>query len=370
MAVNLICSKCKKTYKLGTRICQSCGLTLRNYKVRVHLEDGRWKSKQVKSLTLARSVEAQFQTDKIKGETLGVRKAPKLSLVWSDYIKWAKANKRTWKADLSRWNHHIEPVIGSLKMNRISPKHVQKILNRMIDTGSSKGSHQGSGYAPATLKQVLILVKRLFNYAKDQKLYKGDNPGDSVELEVHDNTVTRPLAHDEMVKLLDTLNTDQNDRAVLIVQFGLATGRRKGEILGLKWQDVDLINGLVTFPGYITKNKKTQSIPIGEEAVAVLGRAKVLQVSELVFPCQTGKFYHSFTRTWHRIRKRAGLNDFRFHDLRHSYATFLASSGKVDIYTLQNLLGHKDRKMTERYAHLIDSTLRLGTSVIDRIMRQ
>jgi integrase len=94
-----------------------------------------------------------------------------------------------------------------------------------------------------------------------------------------------------------------------------------------------------------TKNKKTHSVPVNKHAMEILKTAQEMKVSDLVFPCDTGKYYHSFSRTWYRIRDKAGVN-VRFHGLRH-----------------------KDIKMTQRYSHIMNSALRKGTEVADELFR-
>ena len=102
--------------------------------------------------------------------------------------------------------------------------------------------------------------------------------------------------------------------------------------------------------------------------------AKESKISEYVFPSSSGQHYNSgLSLAWTRMRKRLkrenilDITSFRFHDLRHTYASHLASSGQVDIYTLKTLLGHKDIKLTERYSHLSNERLRQSTEVLDTL---
>ena len=149
--------------------------------------------------------------------------------------------------------------------------------------------------------------------------------------------------------------------------LALYSGKRKGAILKLTWDKVDLENGFITLVASNTKSIETQMVPMNESCMAVLKRAHEIRISEWVFPSSTGKFYYNtFNANWKLFKKRAGI-DIRFHDLRHTYASYLASSGKVDIYTLKKLLGHKTINMTQRYAHLIDGTLRNATNVADKV---
>ena len=88
-----------------------------------------------------------------------------------------------------------------------------------------------------------------------------------------------------------------------------------------------------------------------------------------MFPNSKGKYFRNFTHIWHRIRMKTGpgKKDYRFHDLRHTFATHLASSEKVDIYTLKELLGHRSTEMTQRYAHLTNGSLRKDTSIMEQV---
>jgi integrase len=354
MAINLICSKCYKTRKLRTKKC-SCGSTLSKFKVRVKTSQGKWLTKQVPTLSLAKKVELKFQSQAILSDTLGIHKAPLLDDAWKKYLKHAKLNKQSWKADESRWLHRVKPKLSGLRMDRVTPGMIQGIIDGMNKT-----------HAPATRKQVLQLINRVYNWSIQQREYRGENPCRSIKLPKFDNKMTENLTPEQIGKLLTVLAEDSNKRASLVVLFALYTGKRKGEILGLTWDCIDWVNGLVTFKD--TKNKETHTVPVNQQALRVLKKAEGIKVSDLVFPCVTGKYYHSFSRTWGRIRKKAGIN-LRFHGLRHVYASHLASSGKVDLFVLKELLGHKDIKMTQRYSHIMNSALRRGTEVADEVFK-
>lgn len=351
MAINLICSKCYHTRKLRVKKC-SCGATKAKFKVRVKTPEGRWLTKQVPILSLAKKVELKFQSQSVL-EGIGVYKAPVLSKVWKRYLAYAKLHKRSWKADESRWEYHLKPL-DSLKMDKVTPNQIQSILDRM------------DNLAPSTRKQVLQLINRIFNWAIDQRLYHGGNPCKSVKVGKFDNRVTENLTQSQVGDLLKVLQEDKNERASLVISFALYTGKRKSEILGLCWEDIEWEHGLVTFRD--CKNKETHTIPVNQRAMKILKSAKDIQVSDLVFPCDTGKYYHSFSRTWYRIRDKAGIN-IRFHGLRHVFSSHLASSGKVDLFVLKELLGHKDIKMTQRYSHILNSALRKGTEVADTVFK-
>lgn len=365
MSINIRCSKCHKTYQLTALKCK-CGNNLKRnklFRVRVKLPSGKWRTKTVPSLDMARKVEAKFKTQSVEQDIFNIHKAPLIDFVWDKYFQWAKINKRSWLDDLIRWNKHIQPHVKNKNMDRIKPYHIQTILNDMA-------TKRTPPYAPATIKQVLVLIKRLFNWSIEQRLYYGLNPCNSVPMPKFDNKITNPLDKSGLKSLLNVLDSWKNERAVLVVKFALYSGKRKGEILKLTWDCVDLQNGYLNLKATNTKNKKSQTIPINMNCLKILRRCQELDnntiSTDLVFPSTMGNYYSTFDETWKRIRKRAGLN-IRFHDLRHTYASYLASSGKVDIYTLKELLGHSTIEMTQRYAHLVNGALRKAACVVDEV---
>jgi len=364
MAINLCCPSCYKTYKLQTSRCK-CGNNLRRhklFKVRIKLPNGKWKSKQTNSLELAKKVEAKFKTQVVEEDVFDIHAAPYIDHVWDKYLNWAKMNKRSWKADRVRWELHIYFHIKGMKMDKITPSHVQEVLNDMATKKTPKGNH----YAPATIKQVLVLTKRVFNWSIKQGLYHGTNPCNSIEAPRFDNRVTNPLDRSGLDSLLSVMDTWDNERAVLVIKFALYSGKRKSEILKLTWHDIDYENQRITLIGMNTKDKKTQTLPLNNKCMMILERCRELKVSSYVFPCSTGIFFSGFDNTWKRIKKKAGIS-IRFHDLRHTYASYLASSGKVDIYTLKELLGHSTIEMTQRYAHLVNGALKRAVCVADEV---
>jgi integrase len=316
----------------------------------------------VNSLDLAKKVEAKFKTQAVEEDVFDIHRAPVIDAVWEKYIQWAKLNKRSWIDDRIRWKLHVHPFIKGMNMDKITPSKIQEVLNDMATKETPKGGH----YAPATIKQALVLTKRVFNWSIQQKLYQGLNPCKSISVPKFDNQITNPLDQNSLTSLLNVLDSWENERAVLVTRFALYSGKRKGEILKLTWDCIDLENGFITLQSSMTKNKQTQTIPMNRHCKEIISRCMELKVSELVFPSTVGNYYSTFDETWKRIRKKAGLT-IRFHDLRHTYASYLASSGKVDIYTLKELLGHSTIEMTQRYAHLVNGALRRAVCVADEV---
>jgi len=137
-----------------------------------------------------------------------------------------------------------------------------------------------------------------------------------------------------------------------MVLLSLNTGMRRGEVFYLKWQDVDLMKRQLTVEGTTSKSGQTRHIRLNSEVWQVLKAWNEQNDGEFVFVSPvTGKSFDNIKRSWSLLRNRAGLSDFRFRDLRYTFASKLVMAG-VDLYTVKELMGHSTIQMTERYAHL------------------
>jgi integrase len=150
----------------------------------------------------------------------------------------------------------------------------------------------------------------------------------------------------------------------------LNTGARRGALFGLKWGDVDIENKTVLFRAANAKSEKPLRVPLNSTAAATLAKWKLQSArrsgDDLVFPSpRTGKRFDNINKGWASLMRRAGIKNFRFHDTRHDYASQLVMSG-VDLFTVKELLGHADIKMTQRYAHLAPDKLAAAVEVIVR----
>ena len=268
---------------------------------------------------------------------------------FDSYIEYAKIHKKSWKDDLTRWNKHVKSY------DYTSQAGITKILATMTKRG----------YAPATVDHVYKLIRRVYNWHIQNGYYFQQNPCSTIRPPKYDNRVTNYLSKGQLEELFSYLATWENCRASYVISFALFTGRRKSEILNLKWDDVDFIEKSITCRN--TKNGKTITFPLNNRAFTVIEKAFDSKISDYVFPSSTGShYYHAFNTSWRKLKSRLGIQ-YRFHDLRHTYASYLASSGEVDIYTLKTLLGHQTIALTMRYAHLSNDSVRRATSVIDRM---
>ncbi len=174
----------------------------------------------------------------------------------------------------------------------------------------------------------------------------------------------RHLTSEELERLGKALDTEKDGNAADAVRLLLLTGARRSEVLGATWNEFDLVAGLWTKEAHRTKQRKRHRVPLSDTAVTVLLEMRELKgESEYLFPTVNGTWRTEINGAWNRIRKAAGLKDFRLHDLRHSFASIGASNG-LSLEMIGALLGHNDVTTTARYSHLFDDALRSAANLI------
>ncbi|MGH1441483.1 MAG: tyrosine-type recombinase/integrase [Cellvibrionaceae bacterium] len=164
------------------------------------------------------------------------------------------------------------------------------------------------------------------------------------------NQHRRERNYDELPSLLDCYYAD---RMTPIIILSLKTGLRRGEAFDLKWSDVDFVNMKITLRGDTTKSSHTRYIPISPIALKVLNRWKdqAEKLDGRVFPSDNGGRLNNLKKSWATIMDKAGIVNFRWHDMRHDFASQLVMKG-VPLNTVRELCGHADSTTTQRYAHL------------------
>ena len=172
------------------------------------------------------------------------------------------------------------------------------------------------------------------------------------------------LKPDELKRLLKALDNPRNQEHKNIVLLALYTGMRKMEMLGLQWHEVDLERCLIRLPAERCKTKKARNVPLCDEAVAVLlAQRKRHPDTTYVFLSARNNplsgVYQSFTSAC----KRAGIEGFRFHDLRHTAASYLAQAG-ANTFRVAQFLGHRDLSTVQRYAHLSEEELHNSAKLV------
>jgi integrase len=225
-----------------------------------------------------------------------------------------------------------------------------------------KSLRRSMGAKIATVSKELELLRNAMNLAVREWEWLERSPFGRIKIEKPNNRVERWLTPEEEQGLLSASPKWLRE----IVVFALNTGMRQGEILSLKWPQIDLDRRLVTL--LRTKNKEKRTVPLNQTVLELLrAKGKVRPISGYVFASQTDTKLNArnLLRAFYLARKKARLEDVRFHDLRHTFATRLVQAG-INIYVVKELLGHKTLAMTMRYAHHYPESLRHGVEVLDR----
>lgn len=215
--------------------------------------------------------------------------------------------------------------------------------------------------------RVLELLRRAINFGVKKQLVSPI--GFRIEIPRLNNQTTECLTPEQISKLHEVLDADQDQVAANVMRLALFTGMRRSEIFGLKRDDLDFERGFIRLDD--PKPGVDQTIPMSEAARSVFESIDADEGNTYVFPGRLPSEHLTDCRkSFARIAKAAGFPPgFRpLHGLRHTFASTLASSGKIDMYTLQRLMTHKSAAMTQRYAHLHDSTLHRAASVAADLM--
>lgn len=273
--------------------------------------------------------------------------------LWDEHRKHMTGGEAS-KSDICRWRLYLEKTFAKKE-----PKEIVKLdLDRLRISLLKRRS-------PQTVKHIIALLRRIINFGADRGLcppllFK-------IGIPPVDNIKTEDLTTEQLKALLSAIETTPHQTAATIMKLALYTGMRRGEIFKLKWQDLDFHRGFIHIVS--PKGGKSQKIPMNQgtrELFASIHQGE----SEYLFPARGGGPRKDIAKELRAIKEQAGLPDhFRpLHGLRHVYATMLASSGKVDMYTLQKLMTHKSPQMTQRYAHYRDEALKQAGDLVDDIL--
>lgn len=277
------------------------------------------------------------------------------------YLPYIKSYKRSWNTDESMIRNHLIPQLGNMEMGSIKPPDIAVFVERM----------KSEGYASGTCNRALVLLRYGFALAIRWKLSGIDsNPVKEIKNIKDDNKIERYLTEVQTRELLHAIRQSSSEMLQYIVLFLIYTGARKREVLDARWRDVDWAQKSWRIPK--TKSGKVRHVPLSTGAMKVLEhlRLKVrkgfLEDQAIFANPNTGDPFVSFFYSWNNARVRAGLPDFRIHDLRHSFASYLVNAGR-SLYEVQELLGHADIKTTSRYAHLSRERLISAVEVVPQI---
>jgi integrase len=220
---------------------------------------------------------------------------------------------------------------------------------------------------PYRANRVVALVSRMFTMAVKWRM-RPDNPVKGIERNDEDKR-KRYLSPSELVRLAVALDQHSNQQSANIIRLLLLTGARSGETMQAKWSDVDLVTRVWTKPGATTKQRSVHVLPLSSAAVQLIQRIRqdVPKGVVWLFPAADGSHRRGVKDSWGAICKAADIVGVRVHDLRHTYASVLASSG-FSLPVIGALLGHTQPSTTHRYAHLFDDPLRAATERASEIL--
>ena len=262
--------------------------------------------------------------------------------------------------------NHIIPGIGSIPLDKLTTIQIQRFYKHLLDGGRVdriEAKKKPKGLAPKTVRNIHQMIGSAYNLAMEQRLVT-KNPTQGCALPKVEHKEMKTLTADQ----LGAFFQEARDSGVYELYYlDLATGLRRGELLGLKWTDIDLDRGVLKIQRAISRQNgkvveaplKTKNayrtLPLSADAIDVLmQQRRKTGNSEWVFPSPTGgpMSPDSVLHMLQRVLKRAGLPRIRFHDLRHTFATMALQNG-VDVKTVSSMLGHYSAGFTlDTYAHV------------------
>jgi integrase len=220
----------------------------------------------------------------------------------------------------------------------------------------------------ATINRYHTALMALFSWAiRERRAPRAwENPASKIRRIPERNGRLRFLTADELARLLAACRDSSWRRLYLIVLMAITTGARRGELLALSWGDVNLERRVALI--HVSKNGEPRALPLAQAVVDELARFQLERADALVFPSRHRNTEpRNFERVWQAALKAAGIQALRFHDLRHTCASYLAQNG-ASLLEIADVLGHRQLQMVKRYAHLtIDSKAKLINRVMGEI---
>ena len=250
--------------------------------------------------------------------------------------------------------------IGDLALAGLTAPRISMARDRLLQTpivvkrlGSPLRYRQ-----PATVVRYLATLSHILSFVVDEWEWLEVNPMRKVRKPRQPRGRTRYLSLDERDRLLIACRASRSRSLYPATVLALATGMRRGEFLSLRWSHVDLDRGTVTLE--TTKNDEPRQVPVVAQGLEVLTQwaERPHDQHDYVFPGRSGNRLTDFHHAWKTALKKAGITDFRFHDLRHTTASYLAMNG-ASVLEIGEILGHKSTQMTKRYAHVSTAHSRL-----------
>ena len=278
-------------------------------------------------------------------------------------------------------DHHIAPNIGNTPLEKLSTMDLQKLYRKLMNTGRVErieAQDQPKGLSAKTVRNINQVISSAMDFAVAQKIIS-ENPCKAAALPKLEHKEMQTIPSEQLQAFLSEAKATG---VYEMYYIELATGLRRGELLGLKWTDIDWKNGIIKVRRSIARvNGKTvesplktknsyRAVTISSQAIEVLKQQKAKTNDAYVFPSPSGGPISpdSVNNMLKRVLARAGIPKVRFHDLRHTFATIALQNG-VDIKTVSGMLGHFSAGFTlDTYAHVTTSAQREAAETMGNIL--
>lgn len=260
-------------------------------------------------------------------------------------VKDAKKLLKWWKAEF-----------GHITLANFKSEDVMKAQGMLAKRKTVRKDEQGEPLtlSNSTINRYTVALNTAFNFGIKRLKWINHNPVGDVDKFKEPNGRTRFLSEDEIARLLDVCRNSQNPHLFNVVVIGISTGVRRGEIERMRWQDVSADCTRITLPK--TKNGEVRSVPLAATALKIVQKMKMEKGEDqiMLFPSPNDPNRAvDFRHAWEHALKVAKIENFRFHDLRHTCGSHLAMNG-ANAIEIADVLGHKTLAMVRRYAHLSD----------------
>ena len=320
-------------------------------------------------------------------------KAPTLDVFLREkYAPWVTFNRKTGQETLNMINHSFKSFLN-VPIDKITVAKLEEWRTQQRRERGKKAS---------SLNREINALKASINWAVNMEIIEENPMRKFKHLPEHDSTkIVRYLSIEERARLMAALDEREKemrqerqnhnewlkerhfeelppyghftDHLKPMILLSLSTGIRQGTLFGLEWQDVDFSKNSLTIRWEIDKTLKTRQMPMNDTAFDVLSKWKeqfeIIKPASLIFPSpQTGKKIKTCKTAWANLLKRAKIENFRWHDMRHDFASQLVMEGK-DLNTVRDLMGHTDIKMTLIYAHLAPENRLHAVKVLDKLFQ-
>ena len=286
-------------------------------------------------------------------DPIALRKAARarkvtLNDLWPSYLAHLKQRNRTWTRDQERWKSHVGPALGGRALVEIARTDCQALVDQIGRT------------TPIAANRVAAFLSAMLNFAvrSDQLAV---NPAKGL-IRFQENSRARVLKSTELDGLLRAIKAEGEPWADVLMML-LFTGARRGNVLRMRWEDLDLVAAVWTIPASAAKNKTATPLPLTAPAVMLLQKRLKHRAGEpWVFPSPIGDGHLvGLPKAWKRVLRRAGIHDLRIHDLRRSVGTALARAG-ASPHIIASGLGHRSIASAKAYVRLSGEDARQALS--------